>query len=84
MDIEQKLDIPDKQKFFISEDDDFNRCLSDIYIKSNVGDIIEYISFNQKGFRTYEITLNKFNQKIIKEIGDIYGLYNEPNRFESC
>lgn len=78
----EEVNLKSKQKkFLISENDDFNQCLYDIFEKSNVGDIVEYITNNQLGLRIYEIILNQFNQKIIKEIGNIDGLYNDPNRF---
>ena len=83
MNIETKYDISKQKHFLISENDDFNQCLYDIFDKSNVGDIIKYITNNQLGLRIYEIRLNQYNKKIIKEIGDIDGLYDDPNRLNN-
>jgi len=71
----------EQKHFTIFENDNFNECLFDIFKKSNVGDIVDYITNNQLGVKIYEIGLNQYNKKIINEIGDIYGLYNDPNRF---
>lgn len=80
----QKKSTESEQKHFtIFENDNFNECLFDIFKKSNVGDIVEYITHNQLGVKIYEIGLNQYNQKIINEIGDIYGLYDDPKYLEN-
>ena len=64
--------------YSIYDDNDFNEELKKIYKKCNVGDHISYITKNQLGVRTYEVIKDK-NKMSIKEIGDIYGLYEDPD-----
>ena len=66
--------------YYIHDDDDFNEQLKNIYKKCKVGDQIMYITKNQLGVRTYEVIKDK-NKMSIKEIGDIYGLYHDPNYY---
>jgi hypothetical protein len=68
-----------KQEYYtIYDDDDFYEELKYIYKKCKVGDNVTYITKNQLGVRTYEIIKDK-EKMSIKEIGDIYGLYDSPD-----
>jgi hypothetical protein len=66
--------------YSIYDDEDFYEELKNIYKKCNVGDHITYITKNQLGVKTYEVIKDK-NKMSIKEIGDIYGLYEEPDDY---
>lgn len=47
--------------------------------EGNIGDTVSYLTNNQMGVRTYIIILNEDNNRDLKEIGDIYGLYDDPD-----
>ena len=46
---------------------------------NNVGDTITYVTNNQMGLKIYKIIRDKNNKKNIKEMGDIFGLYTNPD-----
>ena len=62
--------------YYISENDNFNVELENILNLSNIGDIIHYITNNQEGYKIFKIVQDYF-KKDIKEIGNIYDLYND-------
>jgi L-rhamnose mutarotase len=66
--------------YSIYDDDDFYEELKKIYKKCNIGDHVTYITKNQLGVKTYEVIKDK-NKMSIKEIGDIYGLYDDPDYY---
>lgn len=78
-----KLEIKKKYKepneYYIHEGQDFYELKNDIFKKANIGDIIHYITNNQLGVRKYEIILDDKKEKDIKEIGDIWGNYDDIN-----
>lgn len=54
--------------------------IDNILEENNVGDIVTYVTNNQLGLKIYKIVLddkNK-NKKKLEGIGDIYGLYEDP------
>lgn len=63
------------KQFTIYDWDDLNETMK----KNNVGDIITYVTSNQLGLRKYKIIKDEHNKKQLKEIGDIYGLYENPD-----
>lgn len=63
----------------IFEGGDFYENLKNILEEANVGDLVNYLTNNQLGVRLYEIVINEKNQRTIKEIGDIHGLYDDPD-----
>ena len=78
-----KLEIKKKYKklneYYIYEGQDFEELKNDIFKKATIGDIIHYITNNQLGVRKYEIILDEKEEKDIKEIGDIWGNYDDLN-----
>ena len=68
----------DREIYTIFEDDDFIEERNRILNEGNIGDIIEYISNGQLNMRYYEINLDEDGNKYFKEVGDMYGFYNNP------
>ena len=46
--------------------------------ENNVGDIVTYVTNNQMGLKIYKIVLDDNNKKTLEGIGDINGLYEDP------
>ena len=65
------------KNFTITDDEDFFEELPKILKKSKLGDIINYLTKNQLGVKTYEVVMDK-NKKNINQIGDCYGLFSDP------
>ena len=68
----------DREIYTIFEDDDFIEERNRILNEGNIGDIIEYISNGQLNMRYYEINLDEGGNKYFKEVGNMYGFYNNP------
>ena len=65
-------------RYQIFECDNFDEQLKNILEEANLGDYIDYLTNNQLGVKLYEIVINDKNERTIKEIGDIYGPYDNP------
>ena len=68
-----------REIYTIFEDDDFIEERNRILNEGNIGDIIEYISNGQLNMRYYEINLDEGGNKYFKEVGNMYGFYNNPD-----
>lgn len=69
----------EKETHYISEDQDFDKMVDEILKTGNIGDRIHYVTNNQLGYRIFEIIKSKSKDKDIKNIGDIYGFYDDPS-----
>jgi len=69
------------QHFTIYDDEDFYEELPKTLKKSNIGDIIIYLTKNQLGVKTYEVVMVN-NIKNINLIGDYEGLFSDPEHPE--
>ena len=70
----------DTNRFTVWENYNSNENFDKIIVEASIGDIIDYMTNNQLGVRIYEVYFNtNKNKKDIKEIGDIYGFYSDPN-----
>ena len=70
----------DTNRFTVWENYNSNEKFDKIIVEASIGDIIDYMTNNQLGVRIYEVYFNTSkNKKDIKEIGDIYGFYSDPN-----
>lgn len=68
-----------QNRYVIWEGENFNVKLENILKKANYGDIIDYLTNNQLGVQLFEVTKNDKGLKTIKQIGDIYGNFDDPN-----
>lgn len=66
-------------RYVIWEGDDFNKKLKYILKKANYGDVIDYLTNNQLGVQLLKVIKDKDGSKTIKQIGDIYGNFDDPN-----
>lgn len=70
----------DTNRFTVWENYNSNENFDKIIVEASIGDIIDYMTNNQLGVKIYEVYFNTSkNKKDIKEIGDIYGFYSDPN-----
>ena len=55
----------------------------DILKNGNIGDKVEYHTNNQLGYLIFEIVKgDEFDGKTLEQIGDIFGLFSDPNHPE--
>lgn len=73
----KQIKIKEPNNFDIYEGQNFDEKILELLEEANIGDTVTYITNNQLGVRKYKI-INESENKIIKEIGDIYGDYDSP------
>ena len=56
--------------------------LDNILKEANETDLIHYITNNQEGLRIYKVTIDSSGVKCLKNVGDMWGLYDDPNHPE--
>lgn len=74
----KQIKVKEPNNFNIHESQNFDEKILELLEEGNIGDTITYITNNQLGVRKYKI-INESENKIIKEIGDIYGDYDSPD-----
>lgn len=79
IELEIKKRYKKPNEYYIHEGQDFYELKNNIFKKANIGDIIHYMTNNQLGVRKYEIILDDKKEKDLKEIGDIWGNYDDIN-----
>lgn len=74
----KQIKIKEPNNFNIYEGQNFDQKILELLEQANIGDTVTYITNNQLGVKKYKI-INESENKIIKEIGDIYGDYDSTD-----